>query len=344
MTKMNQINRVAETMIRQLISAGSVYQTEILDTVNKYKSDMNQVKRTADQRYKVKDVIAPNDYSLQQNIDRQREEEQRVMDRYKADYIQEKKSALTAGARERIRKAQDGFQVTARQTAKALREQLEEAILAPINTGFLRLAETLSTFGVAPSRLELDALMVLSEGNLTATRCLDSLLKKTNAPFSLTYKKPDDYVKDLEMIESLGSDDYFCSPLDLHHEMCEIFDGQRVSRDENSVIYKRNVCFENTEMMILGRSFDSAMESLEEMISSWACDIHYDAVNALSQEMEEDEKRVAEALDQEPNLPTYNSPTKVNEDNESLALAKELGQEKARENVSVTESLGSMVK
>lgn len=343
MTKMNQINRVAESMFRQLISAGSVYQQEIIDTVSKYKSDMNQVKRTADQRYKVKDIVS-SDYSLQQNIDRQREEEQRVMDRYKSDYIQEKKSALTAGARERIRKAQDGFQVTARQTAKALREQLEEAILAPINTGFLRLAETLSTFGVAPSRLELDALMVLSEGNLTATRCLDSLLKKTNAPFSLTYKKPDDYVKDLEMIESLGSDDYFCSPLDLHHEMCEIFNGQRVSRDENSVTYKRNVTFENTEMIILGRTFDSAMESLEGMIASWASDIHYDAADRLSQEMEEDEKRLANELNQEPDLPDYDSPTKVNEDGEALALAAELGRQSAKANTPITESLGNMVK
>lgn len=343
MTKMNQINRVAESMFRQLISAGSVYQQEIIDTVNKYKNELSQVVRTADQRYKVKDMVS-SDYSLQQNIDRQREEEQRVMDRYKADYIQEKKSALTAGARERIRKAQDSFQVTARQTAKGLREQLEEAILAPVSSAFLRLAETLSTFGVAPSRLELDALMTLSEGNLTATRCLDSLLKKTNAPFSLTYKKPDDYVKDLEMIESLGSDDYFCSPLDLHHEMCEIFNGQRVSRDENSVTYKRNVTFENTEMMILGRTFDSAMESLEGMIASWASDIHYNAANALSQEMEETEKRVAKELGQEPDLPNYDSPTKVNEDGESFALAAELGRQSAKANTPITESLGNMVK
>ena len=343
MTKMNQINRVAETLFRQLISAGTVYQTEIIDTVTKYKNDMNQVRRTADQRYAVK-ARTDSDFSVQRNLDTQRAEEERVMSRYKEDYINEKKSALTAGARERIRKAQDGFQVTARQTAKALRDQLEEAILAPINTGFLRLAETLQTFNVAPSRLELDALMTLSEGNLTATRCLDSLLKKTEAPFTLSYKTPDDYVKDLEMIESLGTDDYFCSPLDLHSEMCEIFRGQRVSRDENSATFKRGVTFENTEMLIRGRSFDSAMESLEGMVSSWASDIHYDASDTLSKEMEKEEEVAAEMEGREPELKDYESPVTVEEDSGAIALARELGRQTAKANTPVSEALGTMLK
>ena len=342
MTKMNQINRVAETLFRQLISAGSAYQQEIIDTVGKYKNEMNQVKRTADQRYAVKHKTS-SDLSIMKNLQQQEAEEERVMTRLRGEYIDEKKASLTAAARERIRKAQDGFQVTARQTAKALRDQLEEAILAPINTGFLRLAETLQTFNVAPSRLELDALMILSEGNLTATRCLDSLLQKTNSPFSLTYKKPDDYVQDLEMIESLGSDDFFCSPLDLHPEMCEIFRGERVSRDENSATFKRGITFESTEMMIRGRTFDSAMESLEGMIASWASDIHYDASDRLSKEMEEGEQTSAQIEGREPDLKNYVSPTSVNEDNGSIALAKELGQQTAKMNTPVTESLGSIV-
>ena len=186
--------------------------------------------------------------------------------------------------------------------------------------------------------------MTLSEGNLTATRCLDSLLKKTNAPFSLTYKKPEDYVKDLDMIESLGTDDYFCSPLDLHSQMCEIFKGQKVSRDENSATFKRGITFENTEMIIRGRSFDSAMESLEGMISSWASDIHFDAADALSKEMEQGERTSAEIEGREPNLKEYESPVKVEEDEEGIALAKELGRQTAQANRPITETLGSMVK
>ena len=343
MTKMNQINRVAETLFRELISAGNVYQREIIETVSKYKTDMNQVQRTADQRYAVK-TRTDSDYSIQRNLDSQRAEEERVMSRYKEDYINEKKSALTAGARDRIRKAQDAFQKTAKETAKSLRNQLEEAILSPINSAFLRLAETLQTFGVAPSRLELDALLTLSEGNLTATRCLDSLLQKTNAPFSLKYRKPEDYVKDLEMIEDLGTDDYFCSPLDLHSEMCEIFRGQKVSRDENSPTFKRNVTFENTEMLIRGRSFDSAMESLEGMVSSWASDINYDATKVVSKEMEEHERKTAENEEREPDLKDYDSSVKVEEDGEGIAIAKELGRQRAMQNKTSLEVLGSMVK
>ena len=173
---------------------------------------------------------------------------------------------------------------------------------------------------------------------------MDSLLKKTNAPFRLTYKTPDDYVKDLELIERLGSDDYFCSPLDLHHEMCEIFTGQMVCRDESAISFKRNETLDNTSLMIYGRSFDYAMETLEGMIASWASDIHYDAANALSQEMEETEKRVAKELGQEPDLPNYDSPTKVNEDEKAFALAKELGEAKAQANKPISEQLGSMVK
>ncbi len=341
----SKINRVSEGLFRQLIEAGTDYRTEVITTVNEYKSKLQSVQETANKRYKVKDIIAPNDYSLQQNIDRQREEEQRIVDRYRSDYVQEKKSALTAEARERIRKAQDGFQVTAKEVAKQLRNQLEEAVLAPINTGFLRLAETLSTFGIAPSRLELDALLTLSENNLTATRCLDALLKQTNAPFVLQYKHPDDFLKDLTAIEELATDSVFCSPLDCHHEMCEIFRNQKVSRDEESVSFKRGETFDSVSLLIYGQSFDLGIQNVENMIASWATDIHFEVADALSAEMEQQERDVAELLEREPELPDYKSPTQVLEDGEDgTALAVELGREAAAAKAPVSESLGDLVR
>ena len=93
--------------------------------------------------------------------------------------------------------------------------------------------------------------------------------------------------------------------------------------------------FGSTEMMIRGRSFDSAMESLEGMIASWAADIHYDAADTLSREMEQEQE--------ETELKDYDSPTKVNEDGEAIALAKELGRQTARENA-VLDDLKSMMK
>lgn len=340
---MSKINRVAETVIRTVISAGSNYQEEVLSAVNKYKYEMSQIQKTADSRYAVK-TRTSSDFAVQKNLDREKEEETRVMDRLKKEYIQEKQSALAAATREQIRKAQDSFQVTARESAKSLRNQLEDAILSPINVGFLRLAETMQTFNVAPSRLELDALLTLAEGNLTAVRCIDSLLKKTDAAFTLEYKSPDDYVRDLDLIEKLGTDDFFCSPLDAHHEMNQIFKGQKINRDEDSASNKRGETFDSIPLLMHGQSFVSAMEKLESMIPSWGADIHYEAADALSKEIEDEEKALAEAEQREPDLKDYDSNITVQEDNESIKVAKEIGKQAAAANKSVTEVLGNMVR
>ena len=334
---MSKINRVAEGFIRNLISAGVTYQNEVIETVKKYNSDLAQVKKTAEQRYAVKQLIS-DDYGTMLNAKRQQEEEQRVMDRYKADYIKEKQTALAEQARIKIRKAQDDFQVTAHQTEKSLSEQLENSIFEPINTGFLRLAQTMNEFGVAPSRLELDCLLTLSEGNLTAVRCLDALLKRTGSNFSLSFKSPEDYSKDLDLIHALGTDDYFCCPLDYHHEMCEIFTGQKVYRDENHPLYKRGNVFGNTELIIQGQGFNSAMEKLETMIPSWGADIHYDAADTMSEQLEKEEQTLAEIEKREPDLKEYQSPTSVNEDSNAIALAKELGKQTAKGNRPITKN------
>ena len=334
---MSKINRVAEGFIRNLISAGTTYQNEIFEAVQKYNTDLAQVKRTAEQRYAVKEVVS-DDYGVLLNAKKQQEEEKRVMDRYKADYINEKQANIAEQARQKIRSAQDGFQVTAHQTENALREQLEKSILEPINTGFLRLAQTMNEFGVAPSRLELDCLLTLSDGNLTAVRCIDSLLKKTNSGLSLSYKSPEEYSKDLDLIHDLGTDDYFCSPLNLHPQMCEIFKGQRVSRDDKSVTFKQNITFENTELMIRGRTFDSVMEKLENMIPSWGADIHYGAADTLSEQFEKEEQILAEIEKRETDLKDYQSPTSVNEDSNAIALAKELGKQTAKGNRPITKN------
>lgn len=340
---MPKINRVAETLIRQLISAGSTYQQEIFDTIKIYRNKMNQVQLNAEQRYAVKHKTS-SDPSVMRELQKQEQEEERVIGRYKKEYIEGKSVPIKAEAKNKIRKAQDAFQAAAKETAKTLRHQLEESILDPINSGFIRLAETLQTFGVAPSRLELDALLTLSEGNLTAIRCLDSLIKKTDAPFTMEYKAPEDYIRDLELIESLGTDDYFCSPTELHPEMCDIFDGEKVSRDEDSVSFKMGQTFGNTELLIQGASFNLAMESLEKMIPSWGSDIHYSATKVLSDEMEKEE-RVAAALEgREPDLPEYEPSVKITEGDDGLALAKELGQRTAEANRPIADSLGKMVK
>lgn len=335
---MGKINRVAEGLIRTLIDAGKTYQEEILETIAKYKKDLAQINATADKRYQVRKIVS-NDISTMQNAERQEQEERKVMERYKADYVAEKKSALAEKARESIRSAQDSFQATAHQTEKVLREELEKSMLQPINAGFLRLAQTLYDFSVSPSRLEIDALLVLSEGNLTATRVIDSLLKKTESRFSLSYRKPEEYSNDIALIHDLGTDDYFCSPLSDHHEMTEIFSGELVGRDEESSLYKRGLRFNSTELIVRGQTFETAMERLENMVGQWASDIHYESSDILSEQLENEEKTLAEIEDRTPSLPEYRSTITVNEVNPVIDVARQIGHEKSMMNKSVLNDL-----
>lgn len=344
MNKMRQVNRVAEGLLKQLIEAGNDYQKEIFAAVDEYDAGMESIQKTANQRYAVKKRTNPS-FTVQRDLDKENEEEERFLSRLRGEYVQEKQAILTAEARKRIRAAQDVFQTSARETAKSLESQLQDAAFEPISSGFLRLAETLSKFNLAPNRLELDTLVSLAEENMTAIRVIDGLLKQTNAPFVLHYKDADDFVGDLELLKQLATDDYFCSPVAVHHQMCEIFRDQKISRDEESISFKRGETFNSVSLLICSQSFGMAMGKLEAMIPSWGAGVRFEAADALSREMEQQERDVADLLEREPELPDYKSPTQVQESGEDgTALAVELGREAAAAKAPVSESLGDLVK
>ena len=65
-------------------------------------------------------------------------------------------------------------------------------------------------------------------------------------------------------------------------------------QSENNPLYKRGNKFDNNELLVQGSSFNSAMEKLNEMIPSWTSEIHYEAVNSMSNTIEEEENKLAE--------------------------------------------------
>lgn len=345
---MNQkINRVSEQLFRQLLDAGEEYRTEVIAAVNEYKSKLEKVEETARQRYKVRNIVSSQgDLDLQRAADRQSKEEEQIISKYRDDYVQEKKAVLIESARTRIRKSQDDFQFTARTVAKSLRSQLEEALISPVSSAFTNYATMLLTFGVAPSELEVRALVNLADGNATAIRCLSSLLEKTGSQFHLSYKHPDDFASDLNVIEELGTDSTFCSPLTFHLEMCEIFRNQKISRDEESASFKRDEKFDSVSLLIYGQTFELHLQEVEQrMMPSWAADVHFESADSLSAQMEAEERYAAELLEREPGLSDYESSTQVQDSGEDgTALAVELGREAAAAKAPVSESLGDLVK
>lgn len=283
-------------LIKDLIPKAKEYEKKVIEIASKYRKDLDKIEKTAEEMYapsarQNSNVMSYYDSQARKKAEEEKAAELKILTDKKTGYINAKKESLVPAARDSIRSAQSEFQEEARNVAKTLREKLEDDVATPLNTAFLHFARVFNEFNLPLTDLDCHALMDLSEDNPTAYRIIESIISKTNSPYTFTGKGTDSFADDIRLIEKLASDDTFCVPLQVSHEMNDLFVGEPVFRKtaetlEDKIATGFNATFNTTQLSMCSGDFQYKAEKLSEMSKSWSADakVEYDAAKAYAKE------------------------------------------------------------
>lgn len=305
----HQTRVYCSSIIKGLIPKAKTYEKKVIEIASKFGKDLAKVEQDAAEIYstierKDKSVLSYYDNQARWKAEEeQRAEEKALSDRRKV-YIESKMETLVPAARLAIRSAQAEFQEEARKVAQDLREHLEKDIATPLNDSFIQFARVFNEFGIPLTELDCSALLSFSDDNPTAYRVIDSIIKKTNSPFNFTGKDTDSFTDDIKFVEDLASDNCFCAPQEVFHEINELFVGEPVHQ-EKSDSYEERIesgrmgTFDSVKLSMCSGSFAYSIEKLGEVSESWISDpkVEYDPIKAMAQERPENQETVKSALE-----------------------------------------------
>lgn len=284
------------SIIKDLIPKAKAYEEKVIQIASKYGKDLAKIEQQAEEIYapsarQNNSTMTYYDTQARKKAEEEKSAELRILTERRKAYVDSKKEGLVPAARDAIRSAQSEFQEEAAKVAKTLREKLEDDVATPLNSGFLHFARVFNEFNLPLTDLDCHALMDLSEDNPTAYRVIESIISKTNSPYTFTGKGTDSFAEDIRLIEKLSSDDCFCVPLQVSHEMNDLFVGEPVFRKTAETLEEKietgfNATFNTTQLSICSGDFQYKTEKLSEISESWSADakVEYDAAKAYAKE------------------------------------------------------------
>ena len=289
----HQTRVYCSSIIKGLIPKAKTYEKKVIEIATKFGKDLAKVEQDAAEIYstierKDKSVLSYYDNQARWKAEEeQRAEEKALSDRRKV-YIESKMETLVPAARLAIRSAQAEFQEEARKVAQDLREHLEKDVATPLKPEFLHFARVFNDFGIPLTDLDCDALLSFSDDNPTAYRLVESIINKTQSPYTFSGKGTDSYAEDIRFIENLASD-AFAAPQEVFHEINELFAGTPVyvkASDSPEDRIKSSMTFDATQLSMLSGAFTYGMEKLGKISEDWSADakVEYDPTKAMIQE------------------------------------------------------------
>ena len=292
----HQTKVYCSNIIKDLVPAAKAYEEKVISIATKFGKDLAKIEQTAEEMYapsksQNNGVMSYYDSQSRKKAEEEKQAELKILNDRKKGYIDSKKEGLIPAARQEIRSAQKEFQTAAARVAKDLRKHLEDDVTTPLNSAFLHFARVFNEFGISLTDLDCDALLTFSEGNPTAYRVIQSIIDKTQSPYTFTGKGTDSYAEDIRTIEAMAKDDCFCVPLQVSHEMNVLFSGSPVFQKtaesyEDKIATNFNETFDTTKLTVCSGSFSYGMEKLNEISESWSADakVEYDAAKAYAKE------------------------------------------------------------
>lgn len=292
----HQTKVYCSNIIKDLVPAAKAYEEKVISIATKFGKDLAKIEQIAEEMYapsksQNNGVMSYYDSQSRKKAEEEKQAELKILNDRKKGYIDSKKEGLIPAARQEIRSAQKEFQTAAARVAKDLRKHLEDDVTTPLNSAFLHFARVFNEFGISLTDLDCDALLTFSEGNPTAYRVIQSIIDKTQSPYTFTGKGTDSYAEDIRTIEAMAKDDCFCAPQSVFHEMNELFVGSPVYEKtaeslEDKISTNFNETFDTTKLTVCSGSFTYGMEKLNEISESWSADakVEYDAAKAFAKE------------------------------------------------------------
>lgn len=173
---------------------------------------------------------------------------------------------LVNNARNSIETAKTHFSKIVKTEIEELRKELESHTMNRPSPALLDNLRTFKDFAIQPTHSDIAGLMEMAAGNTLALRAINSVLETTKSPLRIDFPAVEDFENDLTVLEKLTDERTFWTPIDFHHEACEVLGGQP---RQNYPGYT----WGNTSLTIARATYESQIKGLSDMSKRWAFDV-----------------------------------------------------------------------
>lgn len=298
------MNKLNETTLKHIVTRAKQYQGKVSEILDGYTSMMEKTKHEAAIRKDEAEYISAN---------------------------QEKHSEAT---RHLLQKEQEAFASEVRNASKELKGQLIDALSQPVHVAVNQQLTLMHTFGIAPSRTQIENLVDLNGGNLLGLQAINALLTETKAPYTVKCFDVGDYERDLATLEHLAENSDHYIPTDHHAVGCDLYRGtDKVIKRYDGQEVHTGFEWDSVALLLRNTSVDNDVKRIEEMKQRWATDISTPIMDRASAAVKEEEAEQAR-VEGKP-VPTDPDPERTatvqdtSAETEAIALARKLGQEKS---------------
>ena len=283
--------------------------------------------------------IAEHDFLDKTNdiLLRYRAEKEKIIStskRYKDEggYVHENLPKAKQSARDALTRAEDAFRKELVRNITGMREELKATISAPVPKEFTEKLSFYRTAGITPSRTETEALLELGQRSPLSVKAVSKLLEDTHADVKVQTRSIEDYEKDLANLDDLAEMPLISSPFETHVELTDVLRGTpKLTRTAAGWRNTGETWADSVQVLLQTTALTTRLKALETVADSWSADVtdilrerEYNTL--VSREKEEAEKAGKEYV---PDKQPTSSTTITERENTEIALAKQLGKERA---------------
>lgn len=248
------------------------------------------------------------------------------------EFIATNQKKHSEAARRLLQKEQETFASEVRHDAETLKDQLEQTLFRPLSAAFIQQITTMRTFGIAPSKMQLEILLSMNGGNLLGLQAVNAMLKETNSKFTVQFYDVTDLEHDLEVIEHLAENADHFIPTDRHAIGCDLYRGtDRVVKRPDGQEVHTGFEWDSVALLLRNTSVNSDVKEIENMVQRWSADISTPIMDAASAAVKAEQ--VEQARVEGKTAPADHDPestvTIEKTDDDAIALAKKIGREMA---------------
>ncbi len=216
-------------------------------------------------------------------------------------YFNEWKKDAVPAVRKKIAESQTKLHEAVLKETKVLRDELSNQLLVVPHDNFMKQIQLFQGAHIAPSELELKALVSLSAGSPVAIRALNSLLTEMKSPFRIEGKSLQRMSKDLADLEKLGTADMPYFSFKFHTEACELY--KETERYPGKIV---GLKWNPSALITATTIFDSFAKHMPELEAHWK-DVIPSVRQASDEELYPDSEKAVEEFVAD-TLESINSP------------------------------------
>ena len=275
------------------------------------------------------------DAILSHYADKMKETETQVR-HYKEEYaktvIAEQQKKLVSDARRLLEAEYEEFVSDTRRDAEELRSQLMVHFMRPCKDTFIQQLQIIKDFGIKPSRIQLEVLIEMNNGNSLGLQSLAAVLETNKSDYAIKFTAMEQYENDLETIERLCRNADHFVPHDQHSAGCAVYRGQPITyyRTDGST-YENGATWDSISLISCNAAMNSAVSEIEAMRDRWAADVSTEIMDRASAEFAKE--RAQESADMGLKLPEEPDPVSSTSiepsKNHVIEIAKSIGRETA---------------